>query len=112
MKLRLYGWNRRVTVHNPKFQPVTNKNGHLHTEPPEAPLVFHSSSLAYGKLTNLALTGDFAVEIRLSKADLRAWISKYIQDDAPSAARFLTEMLTDALPAPDASNKAGDDGWK
>lgn len=96
MKLKFRGWQREQTIHNHSVSPVTRANGYTAGEPDE-PLTWASASQAFGKVSDLALSGSFLIEFTFEQEELRNWLRQFIASKPEAAIRLLSEMQGEAL---------------
>lgn len=99
MKFVFSGWNRIVVLHEHNVEPVfRNEDGHFQLDK-EGPIKWHSASIAYGKLKELELGGNFLVEMRFELVELKNWIERFVDEQPEAALKLLTEMQGKAVKA-------------
>jgi hypothetical protein len=99
MKLQFRGWKREITVHDHSVSPVTYSVAKdLYTAgEPDDPLMWASSSQAFGYVKDLALNGAFLVEFTFDQEELRNWLRQFVNSKPEAAIKILSEMQGEAL---------------
>lgn len=98
MRLTFRGWKREVMVHRHDVVPVKRESQISYT-----PLTNRKSmswtegTTAYGKVQNLALSGDFLIEFTFSEAELRNWLTRLFEVDPERANAIVNEVQAKAI---------------
>jgi hypothetical protein len=74
MKLKFRGWRREVFPHTHVVAPVTGFRALR-----SGPVKWIGPLLARGKVTGLALTGNFRVDFEFSERELKNWLTAYLE---------------------------------
>ena len=64
----------RSKPHTHKVAPVMLQNNRFRSQPVDGPLQWHAPLSAYGKVSNLGLSGAFLVEFTFEEQELRGWL--------------------------------------
>ena len=97
MDMQFRGWSREKTVHNHAVLPVSLKDAQYVASNLNEPICWNSSTRAFGKISNVALTGDFLVRYTFQPSELRSWLLQYVSDCPESAIKLLCEMQGEVL---------------
>ncbi len=98
MKLQFRGWRREMTVHNHSVIPVKpTADGFNTSGEPDDPLVWTSASQAFGKLSDIGLSGSFLIEFTFEQEELRNWLREFVNSKPEAAIKLLSEMQGEAL---------------
>ncbi len=85
MKLKFRGWRREVYPHSHVVAPVAG----VQALKAGGPIRWIGPLLARGKVSGLALTGDFQVDFEFSERELRNWLTAYLDADPEKALALL-----------------------
>lgn len=97
MKILFRGWRREVKPHERLVTPVELNGSKYRISASRKTLSFHSSSEAYGKLTNLGLSGNFLVTFTFDPQELHDWLAAYVSENPKAALRLAIKMQTQAM---------------
>ena len=110
MKLIFNGWRREVHVHNHKLIRVEKGwDGDFNPMNVPSQIDWNTSTLAFAKITDTALSGDFLVTMQFEKKELRNWVSTLISEDPERARLFLSDMLKTAISEENIRNATASD---
>ena len=96
MDLRFRGWHREVHVHDHGVSPVTDRDGGYYVSSSET-LLWHNSTLAYGKVDNLSLSGCFLIEFHMEPEELSDWLRTYAREHPEEALRLMAAAQAEAV---------------
>src|SRR5579872_1098104 len=97
MKILFRGWRREIKPHERTVSPVNLDGGTYRLNAKRKTLLFHSSTEAFGKLTDLGLSGNFLVTFTFEPQELHDWCAAYVKDRPDAALRLASKMLADAI---------------
>ena len=93
MQLRFRGWSRETKIHEHDLQPV-QKIGKAFFQKDEATFKERDDKfVSFQKASDLALSGQFLVEIVLEREEIIRYMHLVIDDDPQEAIEFLHGML-------------------
>jgi hypothetical protein len=96
MKLTFRGWQRVTTLHGHPVTPVRKgPGGGLRTDSSRA-LIWDDATTAYGKISDVALSGAFLVTFKFERADLEGWLAELVKTTPEEALRLLAKMQAEA----------------
>ena len=97
METQFRGWKREKTVHNHIVLPVSYSNGQYIAGSINDQICWDSSTQFFGKITNVALSGDFLVRYTFQPSELRSWLLRYAVDNPEIAIKLLCEMQGEVI---------------
>jgi hypothetical protein len=97
MRILFRGWRREIKPHERTVSPVNHDGATYRLSTKQKTLSFNSSTEAFGKLTDLGLSGNFLVTFTFEPQELHDWCAAYVKDRPDAALRLASKMLADAI---------------
>lgn len=97
MKILFRGWRRELKPHERTVLPVDHDGASYRLSTKQKTLSFESSTRAFGKLTDLGLSGNFLITLTFEPQELHDWCAAYVKDRPDAALRLASKMLADAI---------------
>lgn len=93
MKLTFRGWRREVYPHEHKVIALPSS----YPQKPGRPLRWTSPMKARGRINKLALSGDFQVDFEFTEAELKNWLTAYIEAEPEKAFALIAKAQAAAI---------------
>ena len=99
MKIEFRGWAREMVAHKSAVTPVKKwRTQYMPLDPDDGvALVWENSSLAYGKLNQVALNGAFLVAFQFEEGELRNWLLTAAKENPEEIIKLVAEAQAVAI---------------
>ena len=100
MKMIFRGWGRQVYVRTYTVAPVKKCEDHFLLMDEKQSIEWFDSVTAFGKVDDLALSGNFLVEFKFTDSDIKAWMKNYVKTNPEKAFEMLAELQLECTNSP------------
>ena len=97
MKMTFSGWRREVYPHTHTVYPVKKNDYRFTPMERRKSLLWSEGMNTYGRVNELALSGDFLVEFEFTEAELRSWLMSYFETNPEAAQALVSKVQSDAI---------------
>jgi len=97
MKLTFRGWQRVALFHYHDVTPVQIGSDRGLRPASKRALIWKDANTAYGKISDVALSGAFLVTFEFEQADLEGWLAELAKSKPEEALRLVAKVQAEAL---------------
>jgi hypothetical protein len=91
------GWRREVHAHDVQVAPVIKEGGRYRPLTSQKALRWSNALIAYGKVSDLALSGAFLAKFEFRRAELQRWLAQYLIENPEDGLLLIAEAQAEAI---------------
>lgn len=99
MRITFRGWRRQVYAHTVEVVPVAKSKyggGYIPVSGRKS-LSWSNERTAFGKVSDLSLSGAFLAELQFTDTELKNWLTRYLIEKPEDALRIIAAAQADAI---------------